>query len=380
MAYAAGWIDFQIEAEAGSRLVAGARRIRVSRVVLEIGSCRWQVKRRLVRPRGGRIPGGRGTSPNETGFRFQLGSMTDPVRRAEGFVMHAAVSAFLDYLRIERNASPHTLRSYQDDLARFCDYLDETQGQGTDPTAVDARRLRGYAAWLNGRSYAASTVARRLASLRTFFRYQRRQGTITTDPAGALRNPKQPSRLPHPLRIEDVIRLLEAIPTADALGVRDRAMFETLYGGGLRVSELVGLDLADVDPDQGLVRVRGKGRRERLCPVGTESIHWLGQWIPLRRPVRREVTAVFLNRYGTRLSARSVGRLFQAKLTGLDLDPAASPHTLRHSFATHLLDRGADLRSVQELLGHRRLTTTQIYTHVTQERLIDAYTEAHPRA
>jgi integrase/recombinase XerC len=294
--------------------------------------------------------------------------------------MHPSVTAFLDHLRRERNASPHTLRSYGNDLTLFCAYLGETQGPGAEPTTADARRLRGYAAWLGGRGYAAGTVARRLASLRSFFRYQRRQGEVTSDPAAALRNPKQPRRLPHPLRVEEVIRLLEAIPTAGAFGVRDRALFETLYGGGLRVSEVVGLDLADIDPEGGLVRVRGKGRRERLCPVGEVALGWLSRWQPLRRPAAPGEPAVFLNRFGTRLTARSVGRRLQARMTGLDLDPSSSPHTLRHSFATHLLDRGADLRSVQELLGHRRLTTTQVYTHVSQERLIDAYADAHPRA
>jgi integrase/recombinase XerC len=182
------------------------------------------------------------------------------------------------------------------------------------------------------------------------------------------------------LRIEDVIRLLDAIPVDTALGVRDRAMFETLYGGGLRVSELVGANLDDVDADQMLVRVRGKGRRERLCPVGPMATGWIGRWSALREPKKPGEPALFLNRFGTRLSARSVGRLLDEHLAGLGLDPGASPHTLRHSFATHLLDRGADLRSVQELLGHRSLATTQIYTHVTQDRLRDAYRKAHPRA
>jgi integrase/recombinase XerC len=157
-------------------------------------------------------------------------------------------------------------------------------------------------------------------------------------------------------------------------------MFETLYGGGLRVSELVGLDLADLDPDQELVRVRGKGRRERLCPIGRMAATWIGHWQALRQPARLGEPALFLNRFGNRLTTRSVGRLLEAHLAALGLDPGASPHTLRHSFATHLLDRGADLRSVQELLGHRNLTTTQIYTHVTQERLQDLYQKAHPRA
>ncbi|MCA1685794.1 MAG: tyrosine recombinase XerC [Planctomycetia bacterium] len=297
--------------------------------------------------------------------------------------MHPTVTAFLDHLKIERNASPNTVRSYEDDLNQFCQFLDESQRLGPDqgdPTAADAKRLRRYSAWLSGRGYAASTVARRLASLRSFYRFQRRQGTMSADPSGGLRNPKQPQRLPRMLRVEDVIRLLDAIATDTPAGVRDRAMFETLYGGGLRVSELVGLNLDDVDADQQLLRVRGKGRRERLCPVGPLTTTWIGHWVALRVPKKAGEPAVFLNRFGTRLTARSVGRLLEDHLKGLGLDPGASPHTLRHSFATHLLDRGADLRSVQELLGHRSLATTQIYTHVTQDRIHDAYRKAHPRA
>jgi integrase/recombinase XerC len=295
-------------------------------------------------------------------------------------MMDPVVSAFLQHLRAERNASPHTLRSYADDLALFCAYLAETQGEPVDTSSVDPRRLRAYSAWLNTKGYAASTIARRLASLRSFYRFQRRQGTVAANPAGGLRNPKQPQRLPRLLRVEDVIRLLDEIPTAEPLGVRDRAMFETLYGGGLRVSELVGLNLADLDAAQCLVRVRGKGRRERLCPVGQVAMSWIEGWLKLRQPAQPKEPAVFLNRYGKRLTTRSVGRLFEQYAGQLGLDPASSPHTLRHSFATHLLDRGADLRSVQELLGHRNLTTTQIYTHVTQERLLDVYQDAHPRA
>ncbi|MDR3638022.1 MAG: tyrosine recombinase XerC [Isosphaeraceae bacterium] len=294
--------------------------------------------------------------------------------------MHSTVAAYLDHLRGERNASAHTVRSYEDDLTLFGQFLAETVGASADPTQVDARQLRRYSAWLSGRGYAASTVARRLASLRSFYRYQRRQGQIAHDPAGGLRNPKQPQRLPRLLRVDEVIRLLDAIPTNDALGVRDRAMFETLYGGGLRVSELVGLNIDDLDSEQDLLRVRGKGRRERLCPIGRMAMSWIAQWLPQRRPKQVGERAVFLNRFGTRLTTRSVGRLLEEHLAAQGLNPAASPHTLRHSFATHLLDRGADLRSVQELLGHRSLTTTQIYTHVTKERMLDVYREAHPRS
>ena len=203
---------------------------------------------------------------------------------------------------------------------------------------------------------------------------------MRADPAGGLRNPKQPKRLPRPLRVDEVVGLLDAIPTSSSLGTRDRAMFETLYGGGLRVSEVVGLDVSDVDRDGELARVRGKGKRERMAPLGPVAISWIGTWLLERHPKTPSDSALFLNRYGTRLTTRSVGRIFEGYLQRRGVDLGASPHTLRHSFATHLLDAGADLRSVQELLGHRRLTTTQIYTHVSQERLRDVYQEAHPRA
>jgi integrase/recombinase XerC len=294
--------------------------------------------------------------------------------------MHRAITEFLDSLRIERNASPHTLRSYADDLGLFEQFLAESSVTTPDPSDADARRLRAYSAWLSGRGFAASTIARRLASLRSFFRFQRRQGNIELNPAESLRNPKQPKRLPNPLRVDEVVRLLEAIPTDHSMGARDRAMLETLYGGGLRVSELVGLNVDDLDSESALVRVRGKGRRERLCPIGPAATQSIAGYLAFRQPARVGEPALFLNRYGKRLTTRSVGRVFEARMKGLDLDPNSSPHTLRHSFATHLLDRGADLRGVQELLGHRRLTTTQIYTHVTRERLLDAYQESHPRA
>jgi integrase/recombinase XerC len=294
--------------------------------------------------------------------------------------MDGFVSAFLTHLRNERQASVHTLRSYEHDLGTYCGYLNEAMGEGTDVRAVDPVRLRRYSAWLSGQGFAASTVARHLASLRSFFKYLRRQGLVRSDPSAGLRNPKQPRRLPRLLRVDEVIRLIDAVPIDTPPGVRDRTMLETLYGGGLRVSELVGLNLEDLDFEQELVRVRGKGRRERLCPIGPMAYHWLGSWVPLRRPKIAHEKALFLNQRGTRLTARSVGRLLEAHLLHVGLVNAASPHTLRHSFATHLLDRGADLRSVQELLGHRNLTTTQIYTHVTQERLLDTYHGAHPRA
>lgn len=301
-------------------------------------------------------------------------------------IMHPAMNAFLEHLRTERNASPHTVRCYQDDLVRFTGYLDSLKpskgaaGGGFDPTRVDAKRLRAYAAWMSGQGLAPGTVARRLASLRSFFKHLRREGAVVEDPTALLVNPRQPRRLPRPLRIDDVIRLLDGIATETNLGLRDRALFELLYGGGLRVSEAVGLNVEDIDLEQGLVLVRGKGRRERLCPIGMIATNWVRRLLGERQPRRLDESAVFLNHAGSRLSTRSVDRLFQGYARALGMDAEASPHSLRHSFATHLLERGADLRSVQELLGHRRLTTTQIYTQVTQERLLDVYNEAHPRA
>ncbi len=294
--------------------------------------------------------------------------------------MHRSIAAFLEHMRTERRASSHTIRSYEEDLERYCGYLAETQGEEADPTSADPSRLRRYSAWLTGLGYAPSTVARRLASLRSFFRFLRREGLVAADPAAALRNPKQPKRLPRLLRVDEVIRLLDSVPTDTPAGVRDRAMLETLYGGGLRVGELVGLNLEDLDAESDLVRVRGKGRRERLCPVGDLAAEWLRRWLRLRQPRSPSEPAVFLNQRGSRLTARSVGRLLEAHLLRAGLVDRASPHTLRHSFATHLLDRGADLRSIQELLGHRKLTTTQLYASVTTDRLQSIYQDAHPRA
>ncbi len=294
--------------------------------------------------------------------------------------MDGSIRAFLRHLKAERRRSAHTVRSYEQDLSLYCGYLREVFGEDANPGGADPVRLRRYSAWLSSQGYAAATVARRLASLRSFFRYLRRNGLVSSDPSASLRNPKQPRRLPRLLSVNDVIRLLDAIPGDTAASVRDRTMLETLYGGGLRVSELVGLNLDDLDFDQELVRVRGKGRRERLCPIGEMATRWLKGWIALRKPNAAVEKAVFLNQRGSRLSCRSVGRLLETHLQKAGLSSAASPHTLRHSFATHMLDRGADLRSVQELLGHRKLTTTQIYLHVTPERILDIYQKAHPRA
>jgi integrase/recombinase XerC len=244
--------------------------------------------------------------------------------------------------------------------------------------------LRAYLAWLNEKQYARSTVARRLAALRSWCRFLCRQGTLTTNPAAGLRGPRQEKKLPLFLTQEDLGQLLEAPPEGAPLGRRDRAILETLYSAGLRVSELVGLDVSDLDLDGGTATAKGKGKRERLALLGPPAVAALNAWLADRAALlggrAAGQAALFLNKNGTRLSARSVGRLLDKYLAQAGLDARASPHTLRHSFATHLLDAGADVRGVQELLGHKSLGTTQIYTHVSTQRLRDSYDQAHPRA
>lgn len=294
--------------------------------------------------------------------------------------MNDAIRAFLECLKRERDASPHTLRSYEEDLRQFDAFVQERCPPGTRISDLGVQDLRAYPAWLNGAGYAASTIARRLASLRSFFRFLRRERALEIDLAGALRNPKQSKRLPKPLRTDEASLLLDSMDAAQPLGIRDRAMFELLYGAGLRVGEMVGLNVSDLDLDQGIARIRGKGRRERLGPIGAQAKAWIERWLDVRRPKKIDEQALFLNHRGTRLTARSVGRLMERYLSAAGLDLSVSPHTLRHSFATHLLAAGADLRTVQELLGHRRLTTTQIYTYVSGERMRESFHDAHPRA
>jgi integrase/recombinase XerC len=238
-------------------------------------------------------------------------------------------------------------------------------------------------AWLHEQKYAKTTVARRLAAVRSWCKFLCRQGVLSASPADGLRGPRQDQRLPHFLTEADLVRLLDA-PGGEPLGIRDRAILETLYSAGLRVSELTGLNLSDVDLDSGTAIIRGKGKRERLAILGKHAQQAIANWLAVRQPLLeargKQGEAVFLNKNGTRLTTRSVGRLVAKHLTQAGLDPRTSPHTLRHSFATHLLDRGADVRCVQELLGHQSLSTTQVYTHLTTSRLQESYRQAHPRA
>jgi integrase/recombinase XerC len=298
--------------------------------------------------------------------------------------MEEALAEFLRHLALERNASAHTVKAYREDLTQALDFFrTRLQGRALEVGQLNARLLRAHAAWLHEQGYAKATIGRRVAAVRSWCRYLCRQGTLAANPADGVRGPRQDKKLPHFLSEEALTRLLATPPGDTPLGLRDRALLETLYSAGLRVSELTGLDLSDVDLDSGLATVRGKGKRERLALLGPQALAAVRRWLDARATLPQNVRgrdALFLNKNGTRLTTRSVGRLLGKYLAVAGLDPRTSPHTLRHSFATHLLDRGADIRSVQELLGHRSLGTTQIYTHVTTNRLRDSYDKAHPRA
>jgi len=298
--------------------------------------------------------------------------------------MRTAIERFIEYLRVERNASPLTLKSYEEDLIALVLYLEEVEGRSVKICEVTTLDLRGFIAELQQAGYAKATISRKLACLRSFFRFAVREGWVEANVAKPLRNPRTGRKLPHFLSAEEIAKLLESPPSSMASGLRDRAILETMYSSGLRVSELVGLSLEDIDFPGGLIRVRGKGRKERLSPFGSYAQKALKKWLTKRKPdpkgSKNDTQAVFLNRFGRRLTSRSVGRMLEKCLKQCGLDQRTSPHTLRHSFATHLLDRGADIRSVQELLGHKSLITTQIYTHVSTTRLREVYETAHPRA
>jgi integrase/recombinase XerC len=298
--------------------------------------------------------------------------------------MPSAIQAFLNYLRIERNASDLTVKSYADDLSHISEFFQEQTGGLPEPRQIEVGILRSYVSYLHECGYARTTVARRLACLRSFFRYCNREGICETNPAKPLRTPRAGRKLPHFLTTDQVGALLIAPPANSPAGLRDRAILETMYSAGLRVSELVGLNVSDWDRSAGILRVLGKGRKERLAPVGSYATKALDQWMTEREPdpkaPEKQRAAVFLNRFGRRLTTRSIGRMLETHIQTAGLTQQTTPHTLRHSFATHLLDGGADLRSVQELLGHKSLTTTQIYTHVSTRRLRETYEKAHPHA
>ncbi len=298
--------------------------------------------------------------------------------------MHQFIAQFLRYLSVERNASDLTIKSYREDLIDLADHLTQVLGPSIQPNQITPRDLRGYVAALHEAGYAPSSIARKLASLRSFYRFAQREQLCDSNPAKPLRNPRGRRNLPHFLTTAEIGKLLSSPDPSDVLGVRDRAILETMYSAGLRVSEVVGLNDGDLDFAEGTARVRGKGRRERWAPLGKFAVEALNNYKPQRTLSHKEPqdrkAPVFVNRFGTRLSVRSVGRLLEKYILLTGLNSRTSPHSLRHSFATHLLDRGADIRSVQELLGHKSLVTTQIYTHLSTANLREVYLKAHPRA
>ncbi len=299
--------------------------------------------------------------------------------------LETGLAEFLTHLGLEKNASDKTVKSYREDLSQALQYArDHLKKSQIDPADWTTRLVRSFVAWLHEQGYAKSTIARRLAAVRSFGKYLCRQGALESNPAQALRGPRQDKKLPHFLTLADIQKLLVAPPDSDWAGRRDRAMLEALYASGIRVSELVGLDLLSVDLNDGIITVRGKGKKERLALLGPDAIKSISRWLEDRSALLhrtgKDTQAVFLNNKGGRLTTRSVGRLLEKHLKTAGLDPRTSPHTLRHSFATHMLDAGADIRGVQELLGHKSLATTQVYTHVTTQRLQKSYQKAHPRS
>ncbi|MGB2987434.1 MAG: site-specific tyrosine recombinase/integron integrase [Phycisphaerae bacterium] len=334
------------------------------------------------------------------------------------------IDEFLKYLKFERHFSPHTAKCYSADLTQFCAFLAgdkaaasggqsfasqapvagvrvAASGQpivsGTTGTAVlseteagqklrevTPEQVKSFLAFLGTLNYSKSTIARKLATLRSFYKFCLRRSYVQAHPLASIRTPKQDKRLPKFLEVEQITKLLATPDDNTLLGARDRAMLEVLFSTGVRVSELVDLDFADVDFEGQTIRVRGKGKKQRTAPIGPTAIAAIRKYLELRRGDARSAAfdqnALFVNKHGQRLSTRSVRRKMDKYLAEAGLDPSISPHTLRHSFATHMLNSGADLRSVQELLGHQSLSTTQVYTHLTTPRLKAVYDEAHPRS
>ena len=332
------------------------------------------------------------------------------------------IGQFVDYLRFERHFSPYTARCYGADLRQFVEFL-KNGSQASAPTdeedptvtsspldvastvpaqpvpdavgigitKVDPMTVRRFLTYLDGFGYSSATVARKIATLRSFYKWMHRRGIIEANPMLLIRTPKQMKRLPKAISIEQIDKLLSMPDDRETLGARDRAILETLYSTGVRVSELVSLNRSDLNQGDQTLVIRGKGKKERMVPLGSHALAAIRHYLTLLEPDRRFAALrqqlvqdanvpLFVNKTCGRLSSRSVRRKLDKYLVAAGLDPSISPHTLRHSFATHLLENGADLRSVQELLGHQSLSTTQIYTHLSTMRLRAGYEEAHPRA
>lgn len=293
--------------------------------------------------------------------------------------MQRAIAAFLEHLAHERNASPHTVRAYARDLQQFHGHLREELRREPRPRDVDHLLVRAFLARLHRAGLQKSSAARKLAGLRTFFRYLCREGVLERNPARTMLSPRTERRIPPHLDEAEVGALLE-FPADDPWRTRARAILELLYATGIRCSELVGLDLAEVDFDARTIRVVGKGRKQRIVPFGRRAHDAVLAYLPVRQATRPQTEALFVNARGGRLTDRSVRLIVARRLREAALARRISPHALRHSFATHLLERGADLRSIQELLGHTSLSTTQRYTHVNARYLLEIYRKTHPRA
>jgi len=323
------------------------------------------------------------------------------------------IQEFLNYLRYEKRFSEHTAKCYGADLTQFGEFITgtarpDTQAdeptsmahqQGSTATALaietdikidqlllsaETEIVRTYLAFLNEKQYSKATIARKLATLRSFYKFLVKRNQLSSNPVTGIRTPKQDKKLPHFLEYEQVKKLLETPPMDNWLGARDRAILETLYSTGMRVSELVGLNMEDIDFLGEIVHIRGKGKKERIAPISSSALQVIQHYIEFRNKRAQsnsnfDSKVLFVNKHGRRLSTRSVRRKMDKYLKMAGLDPSISPHTLRHSFATHMLNNGADLRSVQELLGHQSLSTTQIYTHLTTKKLKEVYDNTHPR-
>ena len=325
--------------------------------------------------------------------------------------MHEHLKRFLQFLRLNRNASPHTVRAYDSDLSQFITHAAAGAGvkrSELTPAQLDRAAIRRFLGELHALGQTRASSARKLAAVRTFLRYLRREGIIEDDPGALVATPKRDIRMPAHLSEQEIVALIAAAPDTTPLGRRDRAILELFYASGLRLSELVGLDLDDVNLSGRMSRVRGKGGKERLVPLNTSAAKAIRAYLndremlvraragqegqdgqerhasnsrrsSLSRPSRQR-NALFVNYRGGRLTVRSVDRLVRRYVAATSARMGISPHALRHSFATHLLQRGADLRAIQELLGHAQLSTTQRYTHVNAAQLVDVYRKAHPRA
>lgn len=298
--------------------------------------------------------------------------------------MNALINQFIDYIALERGASPHTCRAYRKDLELFAAFVKE-KGLPADVATIDHLTIRLYLGHLyQGKQLKRASMVRKLATLRTFFRYLKREGIIGKNPAKMVATPKGGKDLPHALTVDEAFRLLDVPDGTSPLGSRDQAILELLYSSGLRVGELTSLNLDDLDLGGGMVRVMGKGGKERIVPVGSKATAALSSYLARRGELMEEGRSappyLFLNNRGGRLTARSVARMIKKYLPHGGIVKETSPHTFRHSFATHLLDAGADLRGIQELLGHASLSTTQKYTHVSSAKLMEVYDRTHPRA